>query len=138
MPWLNRPKKKKLPRRPTSDRSFYSSKTWRKTRALKIAKDPFCEVHLHLKEYVDCTFNCPVDHPVPITALGHYTDERNLMTLCVSCHERKSSMESRLGCLVEVLELKGDEIIGQGENVFIPFPGERERLIKLLASKIYE
>lgn len=114
----------KKTRQPTSDQSFYGSKLWRKTRKQHIYQNPLCEVHLSLDKYVDCTFGGHVDHITPTEQGGALLDDRNLMTLCPSCHNRKSGIEMHEKCLVQTTEtVEG----------LIPAAGEKEKVIERLA-----
>lgn len=115
----------KKTRQPTSDQSFYGSKLWRKTRKQHIYQNPLCEVHLSLNQYVDCTFGGHVDHITPTEQGGALLDERNLMTLCPSCHNRKSGIEMHEKCLVQTTET------AEG---LIPAHGEKEKVIERLAN----
>lgn len=111
-------------RNPTSDQDFYNSTAWRKVRLLKIQDQPFCEVHQHVGELIDCTFGQPIDHMVSIADNGARLSLANLMTLCETCHNRKSALEGKNGCLVKTFELEGE---------LYPAKGEKERLIEMLA-----
>lgn len=114
-------------RRPTSDRAFYHSPGWRALRRVQLAVSPICEVHESIGRLVDCTKGHPIDHIVPISRGGSRTHNLNLMTLCVSCHDNKSRLEARHGCMVETV----------GEDGFkVPAPGEKEKLIQKLAESI--
>jgi len=74
--------------------SFYNSWPWRKFAKRFKQANPLC---------VECEKNdlvVPVkvvDHVVPINAGGAKLDEANCQSLCESCHNRKSSHESRGG-----------------------------------------
>lgn len=129
MAYLNRPKKNKKARVPTSNQGFYNSRTWRRIRAGKLQVNPLCEVHRAKGVYIDCTSDNPIDHIVRISAPynGHPLHDYNLLTLCESCHAKKSSSEAREGLLVNSIPCDG---------YFIPAPGEKERLISLMASKL--
>lgn len=86
---------------------------------------PLCEVHLSIDQYIDCTFDNPIDHVVPRGEQGgSLLDERNLMTLCTSCHNRKSGIEMHEKCLVQTTET------AEG---LIPAAGEKEKVIERLA-----
>lgn len=125
---LNYLPKAKKDRKPTSDQGFYNLTSWRKVRKIKIKQDPFCEVHLFKNQLVDCTFDMPIDHIVGIeTYKGARLDLRNLMTMCDTCHARKSTLEGKYGCLVKTVTVEGENI---------PAEGERERLIEELCKYI--
>lgn len=87
-------------RQPTSDQATYRSTSWRKVRRMQIATFPYCQAHWQKGELIDCTFDSPVDHVIPIDHGGAKYDERNLLTLCPSCHNRKSALEKHYGVLV--------------------------------------
>lgn len=81
-------------------------------------------MHLSLDQYVDCTFGGHVDHITPTEQGGALLDDRNLMTLCPSCHNRKSGIEMHEKCLVQTTET------AEG---LIPAQGEKEKVIERLA-----
>ena len=114
-------------RKATSDQRLYHSERWQSVRWNQILRVPYCEVHQSAGVLVDCTQNAPVDHIVPITAGGAELDERNLMTLCKSCHDRKSGFERHEKCLVEAQE---------GENGLIPAEGSKTALIERLKQRL--
>lgn len=124
--YLPQPKEQQ-PRQPTSDQVFYNSGPWRRLRKQQIKIAPFCEVHLTKQELIDCTFGTPIDHLVPITEGGARLAMENLLTLCETCHSRKSALESKRGCLINTVTADGEKI---------PAEGERERLIEELAKYI--
>lgn len=78
--------------REKSNQGFYNSWPWRKFAKRFKEKNPLC---------VECEKNnlvvagTVVDHIVPINAGGDKLEESNCQTLCESCHNRKSSNESR-------------------------------------------
>jgi 5-methylcytosine-specific restriction enzyme A len=127
MPKLYRPAKRTMQRTPTSSQDWYHTKAWRKVRAQKLLVDPVCEVHESVGILIDCTRKAPIDHIIRIGDGGATTDERNLMTLCTTCHERKSSMESR-GFMIDW------DINEYGER--IPKPSGRQLVITILAKSI--
>lgn len=74
--------------------SFYNSWVWRKFAKRFKQNNPLC-VECEKKDLV-----VPVkvvDHIVRINAGGAKLDEANCQSLCESCHNRKSSNESRSG-----------------------------------------
>lgn len=127
MPTLNRTKKRTLKRVPTSKQAFYKKAIWQRIRSLKLQSDPVCEVHKSVGKLIDCTSDSPIDHIIPISQGGSTTDERNLMTVCVECHERKSGMESR-GFMIDW------DTNQMGER--IPTQGGRELIINILAKSL--
>lgn len=127
MPKLYRPAKRTMARKPTSKQRWYKTEAWQRTRAQKLLINPVCEVHKSVGILIDCTSNSPVDHTIRISDGGATTDERNLMTLCTTCHERKSSMESRNFMIDWDLNDFGEKI---------PKPSGRELIINILAKEI--
>ena len=108
LPTHNRPKfLREKKREPTSNQAFLNSPAWRKARKARITEYPLCEVHLSKDQYIDCTFGGHTDHIVPTEQGGHLFAHENLMTLCASCHNRKSGLEMHEKCLVEKLEFDG-------------------------------
>lgn len=70
----------------TSPRNpFYATKEWKELRARFIAEHPRCAMCGAKAEIVD--------HIVPIKDGGPMLDERNLQSLCRSCHGKKSILE---------------------------------------------
>ena len=84
-------------REPTSDQKLYRSKRWLLVRKNKIALNPYCEIHASQGVLIDCTFGAPIDHIIPVSCGGAPLDQRNLLTLCPNCHDRKSAMERHKG-----------------------------------------
>jgi 5-methylcytosine-specific restriction endonuclease McrA len=71
---------------------FYNSWPWRKFAKRYKESHPLC-VECEKKDMV-----VPVkvvDHIIPVNAGGEKLDESNCQSLCESCHNRKSSHESR-------------------------------------------
>src|SRR5690606_38340289 len=58
---------------------------WQKVRARFIRQNPICVECGRLAEHVD--------HIVPISQGGARLDERNLQSLCRSCHSKKTARE---------------------------------------------
>ena len=68
--------------------AFYHSKEWTRLRKAFIAENPFCVVcHQYAKI---------IDHIIPIKQGGAKLDENNLQSLCLACHNQKSSKERKL------------------------------------------
>ncbi|MEN1682078.1 MAG: HNH endonuclease signature motif containing protein [Planctomycetota bacterium] len=66
---------------------FYSSKRWRETRAAKLREDPLCE-----KCRPRVVAASVVDHILDRCDRPDLAyDMHNLMSLCVSCHNRKTA-----------------------------------------------
>ena len=61
---------------------FYSTKEWKEKRREFLGERPFCVCCGRPAEIVD--------HIVPIRKGGEPLDDRNLQSLCWSCHSRKS------------------------------------------------
>lgn len=119
MPFLPRKKRRKYhptqrKRKPTSDQQFYNTRRWRKTSLLHKMNNPLCEACCSVGQtaMVEVT-----DHIIPITQGGHHLDERNLMSLCHDCHNRKSGMEAH-GYMAEARQIDGGLVpIRRGEVV---------------------
>jgi 5-methylcytosine-specific restriction protein A len=78
--------------RENSNKEFYNSWPWRKLSKRYRMNHPLC-VQCEAKDLV-----VPVkvvDHIVPMNLGGAKLDESNLQSLCESCHNKKSSAESR-------------------------------------------
>ena len=74
-------------RRPSARRRGYSA-TWDRLRAMKLARDPLCEV---CKDRGLITPAAMVHHKVPITQGGDpLPDLDGLESLCLSCHGMRS------------------------------------------------
>ncbi|MVM31182.1 hypothetical protein GO755_14160 [Spirosoma sp. HMF4905] len=68
----------------------YRNAPWRRTRKLQLEKEPLCKYCLDNKKLTPATV---VDHKKPVRLGGGFLDENNLMSLCKSCHARKSAKE---------------------------------------------
>lgn len=78
--------------REKSNNEFYNSWPWRKFAKRFKINNPLCVECL--KSDVVTSVKV-VDHIVAINAGGAKLDEANCQSLCESCHNRKSSSESR-------------------------------------------
>ena len=78
--------------RENSNSDFYNSWPWRKFAKRFKQNNPLCIECLKLDLVITVKV---VDHIVPINAGGAKLDEANCQSLCESCHNRKSSNESR-------------------------------------------
>lgn len=108
--------------------ALYKSSAWMKLRKNQLFAVPCCEVHEAAGQLIDVTEGGHIDHIVPWdTQGGAPLDERNLMTLCVSCHGTKTMWE-RNGYLKAVT-------IGE-DGQRLPAPGEKDRIITELAKII--
>lgn len=66
---------------------FYKRAPWKKLRLYFLHRNPLCVV---------CKAPATmVDHIVPINQGGAKLDERNLQSMCDTCHARKRNQESR-------------------------------------------
>ncbi|WP_093834784.1 HNH endonuclease [Spirosoma endophyticum] len=93
-PWMVNPQK------PTSrwaneaqggvPNQFYRNAPWRHLRKRQLEKQPLCEHCLQKKILTVATVG---DHIKPIRFGGEPLDENNVMSLCKSCHARKSAKE---------------------------------------------
>ena len=68
----------------------YSKAPWRHARQRQLDKQPLCEECYKNGRLVDATV---VDHKVPVRLGGEFMDEDNHVSLCESCHNRKSAKE---------------------------------------------
>lgn len=91
--WWNKRKFKEVD--PCSDRAkfqrFYQSAKWQRTRLIKLAESPLCEICLVSGMTTPAVH---VDHIVPLS--GDYSkrlDYNNLQSLCHPCHSRKTKRE---------------------------------------------
>ena len=93
MPNLPRNKKQSHGKRqPTGDRKFYKSRRWAAIRRDQLQSYPLCEVHRAAGFLVPAEV---IDHVIRMTDGGSQSDGRNLMSLCSTCHDRKSALERR-------------------------------------------
>lgn len=75
--------------RPSAARRGYD-KTWRRIRAAKLARDPWCEDPYRLHDGL--VLAREVDHIIP-RARGGTNEDENLQSLCRTCHQRKTNTE---------------------------------------------
>ena len=77
--------------REVDNASFYNSKRWRALRNYFIQKFPLCNIckRKGITKGAQC-----VDHIKPISMGGSMVDQKNLQSLCNSCHAIKSGKES--------------------------------------------
>lgn len=69
-----------------ADGHFYSSSRWRAARLAHLSRQPLC---------VECqALAQAVDHIIPRAAGGADLDEKNLQSLCLACHARKTRQEN--------------------------------------------
>jgi 5-methylcytosine-specific restriction protein A len=78
--------------RENSNSVFYNSWPWRKFAKRFKQNNPLCIECLKLDLVIPVKV---VDHIIAINAGGAKLDEANCQSLCESCHNRKSSNESR-------------------------------------------
>lgn len=72
-------------------RRVYESRRWReRVRPAKLARDPLCQACKHQGLVVEAAH---VDHRMPIAQGGDKWSEDNLVSLCASCHSRKTMCE---------------------------------------------
>ena len=72
---------------------FYHSAKWRKLRIQVLTKNPMC-VHCQLNGNI--TLATVADHIKPVSQGGEIWQIDNLQGLCESCHNTKSSKESKI------------------------------------------
>ena len=87
-PWIP---KKPQHLREVDNASFYNSKRWRALRNYFIQKNPLCA---QCKREGEVKGAQCVDHIKPITMGGSMVDQKNLQSLCNSCHAKKSGREA--------------------------------------------
>ena len=75
-----------------TDSSFYNNRRWRKVRGEYIKLNPLC-VHCKAHGIIESAKVC--DHITPIRQGGDKWSYCNFQSLCVSCHNKKSSSESK-------------------------------------------
>lgn len=80
--------------RENNNSEFYNSWAWRKIRKVFISKNPLCK-YCEQKGLIEVA--TVVDHIKPISLGGDKVNEDNFQSLCESCHNKKSSNESRGG-----------------------------------------
>tara|TARA_Y100001973_G_C5109930_1_gene287149 strand:+ start:576 stop:920 length:345 start_codon:yes stop_codon:yes gene_type:complete len=86
-PWIP---KKPQHLREVDNASFYNSKRWRALRNYFIQKNPLCA---QCKRDGKVKGAQCVDHIKPISMGGSMIDQKNLQSLCNSCHAKKSGRE---------------------------------------------
>ena len=86
-PWL--PKLQPFSRYSAKNAAFYHSAEWKKVRDLQLMQHPICQECERLGRVTPATV---VDH---INEGGDRLDQRNLQSLCETCHNRKSAREGR-------------------------------------------
>ncbi len=89
-PWL--PKLQPFSRYSAKNAAFYHSAEWKKVRDLQLMQHPICQECERLGRVTPATV---VDHIKPINEGGDRLDQRNLQSLCETCHNRKSAREGR-------------------------------------------
>ena len=70
--------------------SFYNSSRWRGIRSYWIKRNPLCIECSRIGRVVAATV---VDHRIPIRQGGDMYSEKNLQSMCTSCHDKKSRRE---------------------------------------------
>ena len=99
MPSLPKRNKRKQdnerPRVPSGDIAFYNTK-WGNVSKLYRKLNPLCEMCKASGKLTDASpgdRKGVTDHIVSVSNGGARMDERNFMTLCKQCHDRKSALE---------------------------------------------
>ncbi|WP_093828052.1 HNH endonuclease [Spirosoma endophyticum] len=72
---------------------FYRNAPWRHLHKRQLEKQPLCEHCLQKKILTVATVG---NHIKPIRFGGEPLDENNVMSLCKSCHARKSAIERHM------------------------------------------
>jgi 5-methylcytosine-specific restriction protein A len=73
-----------------SPNPFYQSQGWKRIRAAKLQKDPYCECDACKGKKAPAEM---VDHKIPISLGGSPTDMSNLQSMTNNCHNAKSAKE---------------------------------------------
>ncbi len=123
MPHIDKkqPRRAYLPKRErrtseTDDGVFLNSTRWRRTASIQRHSFPICQ---NCDYHDRITPGQVVDHIIPRSQNGALLDFRNLMTLCHSCHDRKSGKESHKPVLIESKEThRGDLIPVNREDIY--------------------
>ena len=71
-------------------KAFYHSPQWKKVRAIKMNRNPFCEICSANNRYARAEI---VDHIVEIRDGGAALNIDNLQSLCRTCHNQKTAKE---------------------------------------------
>lgn len=72
-------------------KELYKTSQWRKIRAIKIQKNPLCEICFKKgNQSISKNVDHIIDHKGNIKL---FLDYKNLQALCVSCHRKKSARE---------------------------------------------
>lgn len=78
--------------RENNNDAFYNSWAWRKIRKIFLGSNPLCK---HCEDKGITEIATVVDHIIAINRGGDKLNEDNFQSLCESCHNKKSSSESR-------------------------------------------
>lgn len=114
--WARKPKAPTVAWSDDDAQRFYNSPEWRKLRKAYMDSHPLCEVSLSERKH-HAGKEC--DHIIPIRYGGARYDMRNLMSMTVYYHRRKTGMESRRdGPLVEWVETEHGLIPKSREQLF--------------------
>lgn len=89
-PWL--PKPQPFARHSAKNAAFYHSVEWKRVRNLQLMQHPICQECERQGKVTPATV---VDHIKPINEGGERLDQRNLQSLCETCHNKKSAKEGR-------------------------------------------
>ena len=85
--------KQHAPRRDADQRArkhFYDSALWQQTREAKLRRDPLCQCCAVDGMAVEAKH---VDHWIALAQGGEPTADENLVSMCRSCHSRKTLAE---------------------------------------------
>lgn len=133
MPFLPKPKRspRTYQKRKTTEtregKQFLDSKAWKDVRQIQLGEAPYCEACMAAGEVRGLVKGAHIDHIVPRSKGGAHLDSRNLQTLCKYHHDVKNGLEKNRGCLVEFTGSPGN---------YLPAPGEKERLVKILIGNV--
>lgn len=87
---------------------FYDSAVWKYTRAAKLRRDPMCQACAAQGTVQQAEH---VDHWEPLAKGGHPTADDNLVSLCNSCHSRKTVAEQTGAQMPAIVPSKPRELV---------------------------
>ena len=80
------------------DQRIYESRAWRRLRLQYLSENPWCVMCKRKGRKRPATV---VDHVRPVRFNGAIWDEDNFEGLCISCHNRKTAVESNCKTYIE-------------------------------------
>lgn len=103
------------PERIAENQVFYNSKDWRMTSKSRLMDNPLCEVCREAGRLKEASLT---DHLIPIEQGGDRFDDRNLMSMCHRCHNRKSGKERHAGALIQSDGRDGEKLPSCRDDIF--------------------